>query len=50
MIPVLTLSVTILSLLATLFLLWTLAAPKEDEVETRAIGFHPKPQEAPEDE
>jgi hypothetical protein len=42
MIPYLTLGVTLLSLVATLFLMWFLAAPREEE-ETRVVGFHYEP-------
>jgi hypothetical protein len=39
MIPWITLGVTLASLAVLLFLLWVLAAPKQEEEVTYAVGF-----------
>ena len=49
MIPWITLGVTTLSLVITLFLLWVLKGPREEEA-THAVGFrYDPPQEEEED-
>ena len=48
MIPYITLGVTLLSLAITLFLLWFLAAPREEE-QTNVMGFQYTPAQEEED-
>jgi len=49
MIPYITLGVTLLSLAVTLFLLWCIAVPSQEEEQTNAVGFRYEPAQEEED-